>query len=169
MKDINLDWSIPMEGSNFNFISFLPIVAIFLLMYLLIIRPQNKKAKEHQSMVQALKKGDKVVMSGGLIGTVSRIESETELLLELEGGAKARVLRSMVGSVLNSPATAAGTSSHQAKIAPVFDKTSEKAAKMAKTPKAKRATTTNTPKAGKASKGASKVTRPSQKAVQKKK
>lgn len=99
-----------MEGSSANFVSFLPIVLIFVLMYFLIIRPQNKKAKEHQVMVKALGKGDRVVMNGGIIGTVSKVISDTELELDLEGSAKVRVLRSMVASVLTAP-TSVSTSS----------------------------------------------------------
>ena len=91
-----------MEG--FNIASFLPFVLIFVLMYFLIIRPQNKKAKDHQTMVQSLAKGDKVIMNGGLIGTITKVLSDTELQIELEEGAKARVIRSMVASIIKGTA-----------------------------------------------------------------
>jgi preprotein translocase subunit YajC len=94
-----------MESAGFNIASFLPFILIFVLMYFLIIRPQNKKAKEHQALVQSLAKGDKVIMNGGLIGTVTKIISDTELQIELEEGAKARVVRSMVASLIKGTGT----------------------------------------------------------------
>jgi preprotein translocase subunit YajC len=98
-----------MEGSGFNIVSFAPFILIFVLMYFLIIRPQNKKAKEHQALVQALGKGDKVIMNGGLIGTITKVLSDAELEIALEEGAKARVVRSMVASIIK------GTGAPQAK------------------------------------------------------
>jgi preprotein translocase subunit YajC len=126
-----------MEGSSANFVSFLPIVLIFVLMYFLIIRPQNKKAKEHQAMVQALGKGERVVMNGGIIGTVSKVVSDTELELDLEGGAKVRVVRSMVASILKS--APAATASSAAK--PALKKAAPKARTTAKKPAKKKAPT----------------------------
>jgi preprotein translocase subunit YajC len=116
-----------MEGSSANFVSFLPIILIFALMYFLIIRPQNKKAKEHQAMVKALGKGDRVVMNGGIIGTVSKIISDTELEIDLEGSAKARALRSMVASVLTGSTAVSAPSSSGAKTAFASKKPAPKA------------------------------------------
>ena len=84
-----------------NIASFAPFILIFALMYFLIIRPQNKKAKEHQAMVQTLGKGSRVVMNGGMIGTISKVVSDTELELTLEEGT-VRVVRSMVASVIQA-------------------------------------------------------------------
>jgi preprotein translocase subunit YajC len=103
-----------MEGSGFNIVSFVPFILIFVLMYFLIIRPQNKKAKEHQSMVQSLEKGDKVIMNGGLIGTITKLLGDTELEIALEEGAKARVVRSMVASIIKGTG-ALQAKTHQAK------------------------------------------------------
>lgn len=116
-----------MEGSSANFVSFLPIILIFALMYFLIIRPQNKKAKEHQAMVKALGKGDRVVMNGGIIGTVSKIISDTELEIDLEGSAKARALRSMVASVLTGSTAVSAPSSSGAKTTVASKKPAPKA------------------------------------------
>ena len=91
--------------SGFNIASFAPFILIFALMYFLIIRPQNKKAKEHQSMVQSLSKGDRVVMNGGLMGSISKVVSDTELEISLENGT-ARVMRSMVASIVKGPSAA---------------------------------------------------------------
>ena len=79
---------------------FLPIALIFVVFYFLTIRPQQKKMKEHRAMVAALRRGDKVVTSGGIIGTVNRVVSDTEVLLEVAEGVKIRVVRSSIGEVL---------------------------------------------------------------------
>lgn len=124
-----------MEGTSANFMSFLPIALIFVLMYFLIIRPQNKKAKEHQAMVQALGKGERIVMNGGIIGTVSKVVSDTELELDLESGAKVRVVRSMVASVLKG---APSSASLPAASKPAAKKAAPKARTTAKTPAKKK-------------------------------
>jgi preprotein translocase subunit YajC len=79
---------------------FLPLILIFAIMYFLLIRPQQKKMKEHQNMVAALRKGDQVVTQGGVIGKVSHV-SDDELKVEIADGVKVRVVRSTVTQVLN--------------------------------------------------------------------
>ena len=74
---------------------FLPIALIFLVMDFMVIRPQSKKAKEHQNMVAGLKKGDKIVTSGGLIGVITQV-NETELELQVATGVRVFVARNMV-------------------------------------------------------------------------
>lgn len=71
------------------------IIPIFALMYFLIIRPQNQKAKEHQAMLSALNKGDRILMNGGLIGTISTI-SDSEIELEVAPKMYVTVSRAMV-------------------------------------------------------------------------
>ncbi len=78
-----------------QFVSMAPLVLVFALMYFLIIRPQSKKAKEHQSMLSALKKGDRILMNGGLIGNIASI-SDTEMELEVAPKTLVTVARSMV-------------------------------------------------------------------------
>ncbi len=70
-------------------------------MYFLMIRPQQKKMKEHRAMVEALRKGDQIVTAGGLIGKVSKVKDENEVEVELATGVKVRVVQSTVQSVLN--------------------------------------------------------------------
>ena len=65
------------------------------------IRPQQKKMKEHRAMVEALRKGDQIVTAGGLIGKVSKVKDENEVEVELATGVKVRVVQSTVQSVLN--------------------------------------------------------------------
>ena len=87
-----------MEGGAIA--QFLPLILIFAIMYFLLIRPQQKKMKEHQNMVAALRKGDQVVTQGGVIGKVSHV-SDDELKVEIADGVKVRVVRSTVTQVLN--------------------------------------------------------------------
>ena len=85
-------------GAAQGLLSFLPIVFIFLIMYLLIIRPQQKKAKEHKAMVEALRRGDQVITSGGLIGKVTKV-ADAEVELELAPNVKVRVVRNTIAQV----------------------------------------------------------------------
>ncbi|WP_420567626.1 preprotein translocase subunit YajC [Thalassovita sp.] len=85
---------------------FLPLILIFGIMYFLLIRPQQKKMKEHQNMVAALRKGDQVVTQGGVIGKVAHV-SDDELKVEIAEGVKVRVVRSTVTQVLSKTEPAA--------------------------------------------------------------
>jgi len=88
---------------------FLPLILIFAIMYFLLIRPQQKKVKEHQKMVAALRRGDQVVTQGGLIGKVSKVKDEGEVEVEIASGVKVRVVQSTIAQVLNKtePASSA--------------------------------------------------------------
>jgi preprotein translocase subunit YajC len=81
--------------------SLLPLVLIFVVFYFLLIRPQQKKQKEHKAMLEALHRGDRVVTSGGIIGTITKVHSETELIVEIAEGVKVRVARGMIADVLS--------------------------------------------------------------------
>ena len=78
---------------------FLPLIAMFAILYFLMIRPQMKKAKEHKALLEALAKGDEVVTGGGLIGRVSKI-GESYLHVEVANGVELQVQRSAVVQVL---------------------------------------------------------------------
>jgi preprotein translocase subunit YajC len=80
--------------------SFLPLILIFVVFYFLLIRPQQKKQKAHREMLGALHRGDKIVTAGGLVGTVTKILSDTELTVEISEGVKVRVMRGMVSDVI---------------------------------------------------------------------
>ncbi|CUJ89545.1 preprotein translocase subunit YajC [Ruegeria denitrificans] len=89
-----------MEGGAFA--QFLPLILIFAIMYFLLIRPQQKKMKQHQAMVEAVRRGDQVVTQGGLIGKVSKVkEGENEVEVELAENVKVRVVKSTIAQVLN--------------------------------------------------------------------
>jgi preprotein translocase subunit YajC len=96
-------------GAGSAFASFVPLILIFAIMYFLLIRPQQKKIKEHQKMVQALRRGDQIVTQGGLIGKVSKVKDDGELEVEIAEGVKVRVVRSTVAQVLSKTEPAANT------------------------------------------------------------
>lgn len=82
-------------GAAGGFASFVPLILMFVIFYFLLIRPQQKKAKAHQEMISALKKGDNVVTSGGIHGIVTRVDDET-LTLEIAEKVKIKVTRANV-------------------------------------------------------------------------
>ncbi len=78
---------------------FLPLILIFAIMYFLLIRPQQKKMKEHQAMVAAVRRGDPVVTQGGLIGKVTKVKDDAEIEVELAENVKVRVVKSTIANV----------------------------------------------------------------------
>ncbi|OUD10654.1 preprotein translocase subunit YajC [Marivivens niveibacter] len=78
-----------------------PFILIFGIMYFLLIRPQQKKVKEHQEMVAALRRGDQVVTQGGVIGKVSKVKDDNEVEVEIAAGVSVRVVRSTITQVVN--------------------------------------------------------------------
>jgi preprotein translocase subunit YajC len=76
-----------------------PLVAIMGVFYFLMIRPQQRKAKEHQDLIMQVSRGDTVVTNGGLIGKVVRVTDDTELLVEIGENVKVRVLRQGIADV----------------------------------------------------------------------
>lgn len=80
---------------------FAPLVLIFAIMYFLLIRPQQKKMKDHQKMVQALRRGDVVITQGGLIGKVAKVKENNELDVEIAEGVKVRVVQNTITSVVS--------------------------------------------------------------------
>ena len=78
----------------------IPLVLIFVVFYFLLVRPQQKKAKAHREMLTAIRRGDRVVTSGGIIGTVNKVVSDTELSIEIADNVRVRVVRGMIAEVL---------------------------------------------------------------------
>lgn len=95
-------------GGMDMFQSLLPIILIFVVFYFLLIRPQQKKVKTHKEMLSNIRRGDRVVTNGGIIGTVTRVNDDTELTLEIAEGVRVRSLRSMVADVLAKTEPARG-------------------------------------------------------------
>ncbi len=91
-----------MEGSGIG--QFIPLILIFVIFYFFLIRPQQKKVKEHKAMVEALKRGDKVITSGGIIGTVERIIDNEKIEVEIANNVKVEIIRATgVQSLINTP------------------------------------------------------------------
>ncbi len=82
--------------------SLVPLILVFLIMYFLLIRPQQKKLKEHQAMVAAVRRGDEIVTSGGIKGKVTKVkDNENELDVEIAPGVVVRVVRSTIQTVVS--------------------------------------------------------------------
>ena len=90
-----------MSGSGFA--QFIPLILIFVIFYFFLIRPQQKKAKEHKLMVAALKRGDEVVTSGGIVGKVERILGDDKIDLLISENVTVQVVQSTIQSLLNKP------------------------------------------------------------------
>jgi len=92
-----------MSGSGFA--QFIPLILIFVIFYFFLIRPQQKKAKEHKLMVASLKRGDEVVTSGGIVGKVERILGNDKVDLLISENVTVQVVQSTIQSLLNKPDT----------------------------------------------------------------
>lgn len=90
-----------------GFQSIVPLILIFGIMYFLLIRPQQKKLKDHQAMVAALRRGDQIITQGGIVGKVVKVRDENEVEVEIAEGVKVRVVKSTVAQVLNKTEPAA--------------------------------------------------------------
>ena len=92
-----------MSGSGFA--QFVPLILIFVIFYFFLIRPQQKKVKEHKVMVAALKRGDEVITSGGIIGKVERILGEDRVDISISENVTVQVVQSTIQGLLNKPQT----------------------------------------------------------------
>ncbi len=93
-----------MEGSGIG--QFLPLILIFVIFYFFLIRPQQKKVKEHKAMVEGLKRGDKVITSGGIIGTVERIIDNDKAEVEIAENIKVEIVKATgIQGLLNTTET----------------------------------------------------------------
>ncbi len=98
-------------GAGDAFFSFLPFLAILAIMYFLLIRPQQKKAKQHREMVAALRRGDSVVTAGGIVGKVVRVrDGDDRVSVEIAKGVEVETVRSTISAVLakSDPAPESG-------------------------------------------------------------
>ena len=90
-----------MEGSGIG--QFIPLILIFVIFYFFLIRPQQKKVKEHNAMVESLKRGDKVVTSGGITGTVERLIDNDKVEVEIAENVKVEIVKSTgIQSLVNT-------------------------------------------------------------------
>lgn len=80
-------------------IQFVPFVLIFVIMWFLIIRPQQRKARDHQDMIKAVRRGDTVVSTGGIVGRVTKVTEDPEIEVEIAEGVRVRLMRAMISEV----------------------------------------------------------------------
>ena len=80
--------------------SFIPLILIFLIFYFFLIRPQQKRVKDHKAMVESLKRGDEVITSGGIIGIVDRVMEDDRIEVIIGEGTKVQIIRSTITSLL---------------------------------------------------------------------
>ena len=90
-----------MSGSGFA--QFIPLILIFVIFYFFLIRPQQKKVKEHKVMVSALKRGDEVVTSGGIVGKIERVLGDDKVDILISENVTIQVVQSTVQSLLSKP------------------------------------------------------------------
>ena len=92
-----------MSGSGFA--QFIPLILIFVIFYFFLIRPQQKKVKDHKIMVTALKRGDEVVTSGGIVGKIERVLGDDKVDILISENVTVQVVQSTIQSLLNKPDT----------------------------------------------------------------
>lgn len=88
-------------GGGDMFVSLLPLVLIFAVFYFLMIRPQQKKMKQHKEMLAALKRGDRVVTGGGIVGRIVRVEGDNEVVVEIATDVRVRVRQATISEVVS--------------------------------------------------------------------
>jgi preprotein translocase subunit YajC len=88
-------------GSGSFITSMFPLVLIFVIFYFLLIRPQQKRAKEHKLTVENLRRGDQVVTAGGLLAKVTKVIDDNEIEVEISQGVKVKLVRSTISGVLS--------------------------------------------------------------------
>jgi preprotein translocase subunit YajC len=86
-------------GGSDMLVSLLPFVLIFVIMYFLILRPQQRRVKQHQEMVKNVRRGDTIVTSGGLVGKVTKVMDDDHIEVEIADGIRVRQMRQMVSDV----------------------------------------------------------------------
>jgi len=83
-----------------QFISLIPYILIFVIFYFFLIRPQQKRVKDHKAMVESLKRGDEIITSGGIIGTIDRVMEDDRIEVIIGENVKVQIIRSTITSLL---------------------------------------------------------------------
>ena len=91
-----------MSGSGFA--QFVPLILIFVIFYFFLIRPQQKKVKEHKFMVSALKRGDEIITSGGIVGKIERVLGDDKIDITIADNVTVQVVQSTIQNLSNKPA-----------------------------------------------------------------
>jgi len=91
--------------SNSGFAQFIPLILIFVIFYFFLIRPQQKKVKDHKNMVSSLKRGDEVITGGGLVGKIEKVIGDDRVDVQISENITVQVVQSTIQSLLNRPDT----------------------------------------------------------------
>ena len=91
--------------SSSGFAQFIPLILIFVIFYFFLIRPQQKRVKDHKAMVESLKRGDEVITSGGIIGKVERILGNDKVDIVISDNVTVQVVQSTIQALINKPNT----------------------------------------------------------------
>ena len=83
--------------------TFLPLILIFAVFYFLLIRPQQRKVKQHKEMLSNLKRGDKIITSGGIIGTINKVADNRELIVEVSENVEIKIAPGMIADLYSMP------------------------------------------------------------------
>lgn len=94
--------------------SFLPLILIFVVFYFLMIRPQQKRMKQHKEMLGQLRRGDRVLTQGGILGTVNKVVDDKEVIVEIAEGVRVRVLRASIQDIVSKTEPVAAEAEKQA-------------------------------------------------------
>lgn len=105
---------------------FLPLVMIFVVFYFLLIRPQQKKMKQHKEMLGQMRRGDRVLTAGGILGTVNKLVNDTEVVVEIAEGVRVRVLRATISEIVSKTEPVAAAKDDKAEAEKAADKPAEK-------------------------------------------
>ena len=97
-------------GGGSGFEAMLPLILIFVVFYFLLIRPQQKKAKQHRETLAAIRRGDKVVTGGGILGNVTKVDNDYEVTVEIAKDVKVKVRRDLISGVISKTEPQAATS-----------------------------------------------------------
>lgn len=98
---------------GFDLMSLLPLVLIFVVFYIFLIRPQQKKAQQQKALLDSLRRGDRVLTSGGLIGIITKVIDQQELQIEIAEGVRVRIARAMIADRISVTEPVAETQSEQ--------------------------------------------------------
>ena len=120
------------EGTSSTLVQIAPLALIFVVFYFFLIRPQQQKARDQKAMLASIRRGDRVVTGGGLIGTVSKVVGDNELLIDLSENVRVRAVRSTVTTVLARTEPAKGKSANDDDTDEAETVTEEKPAAKAK-------------------------------------
>ncbi|MDR3449281.1 MAG: preprotein translocase subunit YajC [Alphaproteobacteria bacterium] len=93
----------PAAGPLAGIMNFLPIILIFIVFWVIVIRPQQKKLEEQQKMIKALQRGDRIVTSGGIHGKIVKLEGDEHLIVEIADGVEVKIGRSHVNALEAKP------------------------------------------------------------------